>query len=218
VTTPGPCPSAQQIAAFLEGSLSPTEREAISRHVDGCAACFDLLATVGVQTAQPLPSVDDVLRGAAIATQAHGQRLRRILPGLSAAAAILVAVVWWKAPSHESPVLPAAAPAAATPAASGTRSENAGPILAVDEPRDGDTIDGQPLVRWQGPRDAASYEVLLTTAAGDVILKRQVPGGDHQLRLDVPDHRGELCYLWVAAYLPEGRRLTSNVVKVTIGK
>jgi hypothetical protein len=25
---------------------------------------------------------------------------------------------------------------------------------------------------------------------------------------------GQPCYVWVAAYLPEGRRLTSNVVKV----
>lgn len=215
MTTPGPCPSAQQIAAFVEGSLSPTERETISRHVDGCAACFDLLATVGVQTAKPLPPVDDALRGAAIAPEAPGRRLRRILPGLSAAAAILVAVVWWKVPYHETPSSQPA-PAEVPAPASATRSDGAGPILSVDDPRDGDTIDGQPLVRWQGPRDAASYEVLLTTVDGDVVLRRQVQGAEHQLRLEVPGHRGELCYLWVSAYLPEGRRLTSNVVKVTI--
>ena len=92
----------------------------------------------------------------------------------------------------------------------------AGNGVVVEEPRDGDNVEGQPLVRWQGPREASSFEVTLTTLSGDVILKRQVQGAERQVRLDVPGHQGEVCYLWIAAYLPEGRRVSSNVVKVTI--
>jgi anti-sigma factor RsiW len=212
VTTPGPCPSEQHIAAFADGLLSPAEREAIGQHIDRCEACFDLVATLGVQATGPLPAVDQGLR-AAVMRAGTRSRGRRLLPALSAAAAILVAVVWWRAPAQ---VSPAPQPGAKAPAVETARSTATGSGVVVDEPRDGDNVEGQSLVRWQGPREAASYEVLLTTVSGDVILKRQVQGSDRQLRLDVPGHQGEVGYLWVDAYLPEGRRVSSNVVKVTI--
>lgn len=213
MTTAGPCPSEQQIAAFADGSLPPAEREALGKHVDQCEACFDLLATIAVQATVPPPPVGDGLRAAAIGAQARPRGMRGFLPALSAAAAILVAVVWWRTPTEVSPAPQAgtAAPAVETARSTGTKSG-----VVVEEPRDGDNVEGQPLVRWQGPREAVSYEVLLTTVSGDVILKRQVQGAERQVRLDVPGHQGEVCYLWIAAYLPEGRRLSSNVVKVTI--
>jgi len=211
VTTAGPCPSEQQIAAFADGSLPPAEHEDIGRHVDQCEACFDLLATIGVQAAVPPPPVDDGLRTVVIGAQARPRGVR-VLPALSAAAAVIVAVVWWRTPAQVSPAPQGAtAPAVETARSTGTESG-----VVVEEPRDGDNLEGQPLVRWQGPREAVSYEVLLTNVSGDVILKRQVQGAERQVRLDVPGHQGEACYLWIAAYLPEGRRLSSNVVKVTI--
>ena len=213
MTTPGPCPSEQQIAAFADGSLPPAERETIGRHVDQCEACFDLLATIGVQATAPRPPVDDGLRAAVMGAQTRPRGMRRFLPALSAAAAILVTVVWWRTPAQ---VSPAPEPGAAAPAVETARSTGTGSGVVVDEPRDGDTVEGQPLVRWQGPREAASYEVQLTTVSGDVILKRQVQGAERQVRLDVPGHQGEVCYLWISAYLSEGRRVSSNVVKVTI--
>jgi hypothetical protein len=124
-----------------------------------------------------------------------------------------VTLVWWRTPAQ---VSPAPEPGAAAPAVETARSTGTGSGVVVDEPRDGDTVEGQPLVRWQGPREAASYEVQLTTVSGDVILKRQVQGAERQVRLDVPGHQGEVCYLWISAYLSEGRRVSSNVVKVTI--
>jgi len=213
VTTAGPCPSEQQIAAFADGSLPPAEREAIGRHIDQCEACFDLLATIGVQAAVLPPPVDDGLRTAVIAARARPRGMRGFLPALSAAAAILVAVVWWRTPTE---VSPAPQPRVAAPAVETARSAGTERGVVVEEPRDGESVEGQPLVRWQGPREAVSYEVLLTTVSGDVIVKREVQGAERQVRLDVRGHQGEVCYLLIAAYLPEGRRLSSNVVKVTI--
>jgi anti-sigma factor RsiW len=212
VTTAGSCPSEQQIAAFADGTLPPAEREAIASHIDRCAACFDLVATLGAHAATPLPSVDAGLRDAVTGLNGKSRSARRLVPALSAAAAILVAAVWWRTPAP----LPGAAVPGSTAPIETTRSARPGGLVVVDEPRDGDSIDGQPVVRWQGPREAASYEVLLTTVTGDVILRRQVQGAERQLRLDVSDHQGEVCYLWIDAYMPEGRRLRSNMVKLTI--
>jgi hypothetical protein len=140
------------------------------------------------------------------------------LPAISAAAAVLVAVVWWRTPARiDSQAPEPAAAATATPAGSdGTRSSAGDGLVIVEQPREGDTIDDRPLVRWRGPGDATSYELQLATAAGDVLLKQQVQAGQREVRLEVAGHQGEVCYLWVAAYLPEGRRIASNVVKVTI--
>ena len=217
MTTPGPCPTEQQIAALVDGALAGIEQRAVVRHVERCEACFDLVATLGAQVSKPLPSVDAALREAALRAAAPPRNIRRLLPAISAAAAVLVAVVWWRTPV-QIPQPAQAAPTATTAPVrpDGTRSSGSVGLVVVEEPREGETIDGQPLVRWQGPQDATSYEVQLTTAAGDVVLKHQVQASQHELRLQVPGHQGEACYLWVAAYLPEGRRIASNVVKVTI--
>jgi anti-sigma factor RsiW len=217
VTTHGPCPTEQQIAAFVDGALAGIEQAAVMRHVERCEACLDLVAKLGSQVSKPLPTLDEGLREAALRAAARPRNVRRLLPAISAAAAVLVAVVWWRTPAQTpQSAQPAATAATARVTPDDTRSSGSVGLVVVEEPREGDIIDGRPLVRWQGPQDATSYEVQLTTAAGDVVLKHQVQASQRELRLEVPGHQGEVCYLWVAAYLPEGRRIASNVVKVTI--
>jgi hypothetical protein len=211
--THGACPPEQQIAAFIDGTLAVEDQEQIRRHIDSCQECFDLAALLGRITAERPPVVQPELR-ARVLTPASSFWVRRVLPATSAAAVFLVAVVWWKAPGHSTlPAAPAIAPTMAT--ADTVRSSGEGDVVRLEQPRDGDLVIGRPELRWTGPAEATSYEVQVTTSAGEPIWKRQVDGAQHAIRLETDLPAGRHCYVWVAAYLAEGRRVTSNVVRVT---
>jgi serine/threonine protein kinase len=79
-----PCPSEEQLAALLADTLSTAERDAVARHVDGCAACQRQLArlsaasdTVMWRRAEhtPRPSRDE---------KEAMYRLKRLSPGRAA--------------------------------------------------------------------------------------------------------------------------------------
>jgi Putative zinc-finger len=214
--TQGPCPPEQRLAAFVEGSLSGEERNEVSLHLDTCATCFDLTASLAGVINQPLPAVDPALRSR-VETQSNPRWLTRALPTLSAAAVFLVALVWWKAPSQ--PVASSATPSAQTTAGApnpeAVRAGRDESAVRLEQPRDGDLLVGRPELRWTGPATATSYEIQVTTSSGDLLWKRQVDGTQHSVRLETDLPVGRHCYVWVAAYLVEGRRLTSNIVHVT---
>jgi anti-sigma factor RsiW len=221
VTTSTACPSEQQIAAFVDGVLAGDERDALQRHLDECPACFDLVATLAVHADADAarPAVDPRLRDAVVRKQQTPSKTAlRLLPGLSAAAAILLAAVWWIGPdgSRPAPSQPTAPAASdANPRATTRSADTEGPVT-VQEPRDGAEIQGAQIVRWLGPPDATFYEIQITTIAGDVVLNRRVAGTEHEVRIELPPGGDPIHYLWVAAYLPEGRRITSNVVKLRL--
>jgi anti-sigma factor RsiW len=209
------CPPEREIAAFVDGVLPPDERAAVQRHVDTCASCFDLIATLSRLDEQELPNVEPDLQRAVLHRPVQRPSLFRQLPALGAAAAVLLAVAWWKLP--ERPHMPTAAPAVVAPAApqsaEATRSMPS-TIIAVEQPRDGETINGQPEVRWTAPAEAVTFEVVVTSAAGDTMWQQRLAGTVRSTRVEGKLPPGQAYYLWVAAYLPEGRRLISNVVRV----
>lgn len=214
--TNGPCPSEQQIAAFVDGTLSIADRGQVQQHLDTCSACFDSAATLGNLGAQAPPVVDPALR-AAVSAPPRSQWVMRALPAMSAAAVLLVAITWWKTPSQPGPSVapPPAQSAPSRPSADAVRSKEADTVITLEQPRDGEVVTGRPELRWSGPADATSYEVQITTSAGNLLWKRQVEGAQHSLRLDTDLPAGRHCYIWVAAYMAEGRRMTSNVVRIT---
>jgi hypothetical protein len=208
------CPTDQEIAAFIEGAPSPAERAALARHVDGCARCFELVASLVTLSDLSLPEVDAPLRHAALRTPAPSRWLTKRLPAMAAAAAVVLAVVWWRLPEPSAPVSTRpVVPAASAPAES-TRAV-AGSAVTVEQPKDGEVLSGHPEIRWNGPPETVFYEVLVTKAAGDAVWQRRVAGEVHAVKLDAAIPAGQPCYVWVRAYLPEGRLLTSNLVKIT---
>ena len=207
------CPTEQEIAAFVDGTPSPSERASVARHVDGCARCFDLVASLLTLGARPLPEVDTPLREAALRTPVPSRWMTKRLPALAAAAAVVLAVVWWRLPEPSAPG--SASPAVSVPSSPAESMRAAGgSAVTVEQPKDGDVLSGHPEIRWNGPPETVTYEVQVTTAAGDVLWRRRVSGPVHKVELGAALPAGQPCYIWVAAYLPEGRRLTSNVVKV----
>jgi anti-sigma factor RsiW len=215
VTTNVGCPPEQKIAAFVDGVLPPDERTALQHHVDTCASCFDLIATLSTLDAQAVPDIQPDLQRAALHRPMPRRWLFRQLPALGAAAAVLLAVAWWKLP--ERPLAPTTAPvlvAPATPKSGDAKRSMPSSVITVEQPRDGEAIDGQPEVRWTAPAEAVTFEVVVTSAAGDTLWQRRLAGTVRSTRVESKLPPGQAYYLWVAAYLPEGRRLTSNVVRV----
>jgi anti-sigma factor RsiW len=217
VTKTSACPTEQQMAAFVDGTLAAGERADVQRHLDRCDACFDLAATLGTLAIHPPPVVDDHLRDAVVRTPARPGWVRRALPAMSVAAALLLAVAWWKGPSHPTSVAPNAPAIVTAPSSEAGAMRSTGSAadrVVLEQPRDGDLVRSRPEIRWTGPADAVSYEVQVTTPGGDVLWRRQVDGAHRTLTIDAPLPAGQACYVWVAAYLPQGRRITSNIVKV----
>ena len=52
-TVPGGCPEAAQMAAYVEGGLSPQEQAAIDGHIVHCGRCQETLAVLGRELAEP---------------------------------------------------------------------------------------------------------------------------------------------------------------------
>src|SRR4051812_28073530 len=98
------------MAAFVDGTLPAEERTEFERHLDSCETCFDLVATLGLLASQQAPNVSDELRDAALRTNATPRRIKRALPAMSVAAALLLAVVWWKGPTHATDAASSATP------------------------------------------------------------------------------------------------------------
>ncbi|HEY2408358.1 MAG TPA: zf-HC2 domain-containing protein [Polyangiaceae bacterium] len=48
-----PCPDDNALARLLEGTLTDPERLGLEQHLDGCAACSELLAQIGRAYAKP---------------------------------------------------------------------------------------------------------------------------------------------------------------------
>jgi hypothetical protein len=215
VTTEVACPPEQQIAAFIEGTLPSNERTRLLRHVDSCANCFDLIAILSADDGETRPQVDPALIRAVV-RRPEPSWFRRQLPAVAAAAVVLLAVGWWRLPGRTTTQPTPTDLAAPVAPDQSTRSVAAAEIV-VEQPKDGDILLGRPQVRWTGPADAVSYEVFVTTPAGDVLWQKRVGGAARTLSLDAPLPAGQSCYVWVDAYLPEGRQLTSNVVKVRAG-
>ena len=201
------------MAAFVEGTLDAYTRRRVAAHVDHCQACFDLVAMLAALDTSKQPAVDPQL-GDVVRRLPRGPRLAWLAPAMSAAAAAIVVVAWWNAGERRPEALRTPhSPTAALAPADALRSSPSTDEIRLEEPLEGTVADSGTTVRWRGPDAVSSYEIQVATPSGDVLWKHQVAGQQRTATLDVKCPSNQTCYLWVAAYLPEGRRITSNIVK-----
>ncbi len=201
------CPDDQTLAALVDGQLTDASRHETVLHVDTCAICFDRVATIAA-AADATPFVSPQLLKAGAGVSAGRRPWRVLMPAGAVAAGLLLAVAVWRAPSPE---LGSDGPASLDP----VRSRGASVVAPVVEaPRDDEPQDAGFAVRWQSPDAAVFSEVKLTTADGDVIWSTEVQGATSQVAVPVAPPANATAYLWVTAHLPEGRTVSSNVVRV----
>lgn len=206
---PSGCPADQTLAAFVDGVLPDADRALAIHHVDGCAVCLDRVAVLAALTdaaAKPVPA--GLVEAA---TRLPAPWTRRAAWCGAMAAGVLLAVSLWPIRELGRPLDPA------TPSATSerVRTSPAGTAaLVVETPRDNQRLAPGFEVRWQGPASAVFYEVQLTTADGDLLWSAHVEGTTSHIAVPTILSATQPSYLWVTAHLPEGRRLTSNVVRV----
>ncbi len=231
------CPDEERIAAYVDGRLASPARERVEGHLARCEACLgQLVFLLRLEKAQPPPPVPESLLARARASAASGRR-RVLAPGLqwaalagATASAFFVAAVWLRQPS---PIVPPAAPsapppaekaspppaspgpsaAAAAPASPPPRRVRGGggsPAPEILVPREGSVVPGDGLeIRWRGVRGALVYEVRLVTADGSLVWEERTEATAALLPAGVRLEPGRRYYVWVRAYLSEGRTLKS---------
>jgi hypothetical protein len=205
------CPDELVLAAFLDGGLPEDRRTAINAHVADCPRCLARLGTVvGSRTTDP-----GAVPAAWIATAIRG-RTRWQVPNAFAAAAVLLLVagagLLWPIAS---PRNAAEDDDLARPAPMVREARDRDPILRILLPPEGTMVGDRPLtVRWTPVARAEFYEVRLLSDAGAGLWSTQTTESALVVPANAFDAPAPVVFLLVDAYLPEGRRLSSPVVKL----
>jgi len=204
------CPDDQTLAALADGLLSEGERTAVLSHLDTCAACTTQLAALAALLEEPSTAPPEALVARALRPRSTARPLPRLVGMTAAAAAVIIAVMVW--PARE-----AGGPPEIPPAATGNSPVRSGATegtLQLDVPQDNEQLPPGFEVRWHGPAGAAFYQVQVTTPEGDVLWSAQVDGARQSVVVPASLPTATPSYVWVTAHLAEGRRLTSNVVRI----
>jgi hypothetical protein len=205
------CPDDQTLAALADGLLPDGERSDVLAHLDRCEACTQSLAALAaLMEAPPVLAPRDVV-ARAVERRLVVRPVRRLAGIAAAAAAVLIALMVWPIRDALGPA-PVMAPPA--PADSPVRSSSGGGMLVLDVPRDNEELSAGFEVTWHGLPDATFYEVQVTTPEGDVLWSSQVDGARQSVIVPEALPAAKPSYVWVTAHLREGRRLTSNVVRI----
>jgi hypothetical protein len=186
-------PTDEEIAAFLDGALPPSERRDVSVHL---AECDDCRALLGAAHDERRTGSTMVLR-----------RPRRWSAGAIAAAAAAVVMVGVALRTQR-----AVAPADGVRGSRAPAAEE--PLLRAQSPVGGASLLGDTLVlRWDAAGDGASYDVSIFDAGGSVVWKAHVdtvaiaPPDDVKARL----RAGERYHWQVDALLPDLRTTTTGL-------
>jgi anti-sigma factor RsiW len=202
------CPDDQTLAAFVDGQLAESSRDETTVHLDTCAVCFDRVAAIA-NAAGTSAFVSPQLVRAATTSSRGLPGWRTWVPAGAVAAGVLLGVAMWR------PSLPVVTPESQNLPSGPVRSRDAAVVTPVVEvPRDDEPLAAGFEVRWRAPESAVFVEVKLTTAGGDVLWSTEVQGAVAHLEVPVAPPADAIAYLWVTAHLPEGRKVSSNVVKI----
>ena len=90
---------------------------------------------------------------------------------------------------------------------------------ALIYPRDGAALKrASAEFRWQTAADALFYEVFVVTEAGDIVLEQRTEATRLRLPADAPLTPGAKYFVWVRAYLREGKTANSSVVSFRVAE
>lgn len=204
------CPDELHIAAYLDGRVSPAEREAVEVHLADCAHCLALVGLLGREDGpNEAPTVPEttLARARKLARPTRTAPVRHA-PRWAAAAVALVAVpllLHLSRPTDESSEL------GRESAPRVTRNLPPAPNdLQVLRPAAGSVVDPRDVsIRWSPVAGSAYYDVRIVTEAGAPVVEQRVTGTewrpDSSLRLEP----GSEYYVRVDAYPADGKSVGS---------
>lgn len=233
------CPDEARLAAYADNQLEDRARHSLEDHLAGCEFCPGQLAFLArLQGSEPPEQVPPQLL--ARARELAAKQTRSLwVPGLrwatafgAAASLLLVATLWLnqpeisvsppsppEGPSPESlaapPPIPPA-PAEPLPSVRSRQPEPVAPELLF--PAEGSVVRaGYIDFQWRGMPRSLFYEIRVVTAEGDLVWRGRAEATRVQLPPDVQLAAGQKYFVWVRAYLPEGKTAKSAVVGFNVG-
>jgi hypothetical protein len=231
------CPSDRRIAAYLENGLEPKERLRLEAHLADCDFCLAMVGALVRQQRTPELSEApaDLVDKAAYALPANtGRRISRrwvVVPAFITI--VVVAVVLLGLPQHRGASASMSAPAVEKPwppvallqPPSQSTEEHyvrklttPGEIVEVLEPQSESVVLRERLrFRWKAVANVAYYELRVANAEGDLLWQGQESNTTAQVPPDLPVRPGAY-FVWVRAFLHDGRTIKSDPVPFTISK
>ncbi len=211
------CPDEHEIAAYVDGTLAPGQREPLERHLASCEACCALVGVVSrARETTSLELVPELtLARARRIERSPSARWQRFTPWLAAAALVVVSVSTLFQIAQR-PVPGNEAPFAVEPRV--TRSlppttQNVDVLL----PRPGATLAADALVvRWGAVPGSPFYAVRIVTESGALISETRVEGTEWHPGAALGLHPGSEYFVQVVAYPSEGTTVSSDHIPFTV--
>jgi len=230
------CPSAEQVAAYLDQSLAAKDKTRFEAHLAHCDFCIGLVGSlVRQQETEEKIEVPAVLLRQAIETMPEKTSTRRswrwvLAPALTTivvASAVLlksprpaqftppnVSVPAEEKASPPAPVLQSKARPVRSPESRSLKTP--APGLQLLEPRSGSTVRGEELrFRWKPVSKAVYYEIRVVNSEGDPVWRAE----SAEPAAHVPGNLSLLpgkYFVWVSAHLSDGRTLKSDTIAFQI--
>ncbi len=180
-------PEADELSAYLEGSLEETDRTRVEAHLAGCDDCRADVVEVW-RLFQPQPR----------------RRVWYVAAGLAAAglAGILLFAPSLNESTPAGPVL--RGPTTDLPAAASA--------VQIVQPREGATLAADDVrFTWRAAAPGASYRVTVTDQTGDVVWSASTADTAASLPPDSVLSREQTYFWYVDALMPDGTSTTSGV-------
>jgi hypothetical protein len=219
------------LAAYVDGGLEHRRREKIAAHLAGCDHCLGQVASLARLEAMP-PAEDELAyvlpraREVLAAPESYGAVWRPL--AVTAAIACLVAAVGlspWGPTSRDFDQPRPLAVARPTPAAINeptpiaslpapvyrSRSQEA-PLPRLLAPLETSTVARDRLeLRWSAIEQADAYEVRVLNEEGDVVWHERTRQTSLLAPVDAQFSAGQKYFVWIRAFLPDGRTVQSKV-------
>ncbi len=241
--TPGQdCLDEAQVAGYVDGSLNERSRRDVEKHLANCKFCASQVAFLIRLEEEPLPT-DVPLGLVANASQLPENRGRAgWLPVLrwgtvagAAAASLLLIFSLILPDANRIQVTPPASPVGSEPevlSSPASEPESGTPLqrrvrnqtrlsLRPDLlfPPEGRVVGQEKLeFQWKEVERTLFYEIRLVTAAGDIVWEDRVEGTRVRLPAEIELDDGAKYFVWVRAYLPEGKTIKSSTVGFRVSK
>ncbi|HUU15228.1 MAG TPA: zf-HC2 domain-containing protein [Terriglobia bacterium] len=234
------CPGDGEIAAYVDGGLDETAAQRVAEHLADCDFCLDQVSFLahaqerGVRADVPEALLAQACRLAGSPDQPQAKpMLRWALAGGFAASLALVAGLWLRAPRVVIPPPPTAGPprVETKPPARSDAPLTPVPVPTVRNkprravlpdllfPQEGSVITSEESeLRWQEVERSLFYEVHLVTADGSPVWEGRSEVAHTRLPADVRLAEGGKYFIWVRAFLPDGKTLKSPAVGFTVGE
>ena len=203
------CADDHEIAAYVDGALGEVERSRLEQHFADCGRCLDLIGILS-RTREGTAAPEALAAQARHSSPPIRKKWPSLLPGLAAAAALVLAFAVLLDPAQEQAAIHSDEPRA-------TRATPGAPALEVLAPAPGAVISASGLVvRWTAVSGSSYYLVRIVTETGELVSEHRVTGTEWRPASDVKLEPGREYFVRVDAHPADLKSVSSSHVPFSI--